>query len=293
MPNRREVVVLGGHGVFGSLIARELDAVALSRRDGVDARDLVSVTRAIAGRRVVVHAAGPFAGFDDTVLRACLETDCHYVDISDDRRYCACVAALGGEFESRGLTAAWGCSSLPGISGALAGGLDRPRVTLFIGNKNPKGAAAIASLVGGFGRERGMRDGVRVRLPGFGQRTVYNFPAPGPPAKVGFESRFGTRMLAAMSALGLRWTAPLRLFGRLSSFWGSSGGVVMVDAGARCGWVQAERDGQRMAALPAIYCVRQVLDGKARPGAWTAHELLGAENLLTRLEADGYGVRRA
>src|SRR5438270_223975 len=79
-----------------------------------------------------------------------------YVGIAGDRGFFAAVRAREGEFRERKLTAAIGCSSLPGLSGALAkriadGTAARARVTLFIGNDNPKGGAAIRSVVGQIG----------------------------------------------------------------------------------------------------------------------------------------------
>src|SRR5256885_15230538 len=84
------------------------------------------------------------------------------------------------------------CSSRPAISGSLAllaagarpDPAARARLTLFIGNKNHKGAAAVRSAVGVIGRPiaapqgqlRGFSDGVVVELPPpFGKRRVYNF----------------------------------------------------------------------------------------------------------------------
>src|SRR5439155_1483536 len=63
----------------------------------------------------------------------------------------------------------------------------RVRVTLFIGNQNPKGEAAVRSLLAGLGRPirtaegtvRGFRDREVVALPApFGRRGVFNFEAP-------------------------------------------------------------------------------------------------------------------
>src|SRR5204862_6086264 len=116
-------------------------------------------------------------------------------DIADDRAYAAAVRSYDERFRARGLAAVYGCSSLPGISGALAlraaegipATVDRVRVTLFIGNKNPKGRAALHSLVAGLGRPiaapqgtlRGFRDREVVTLPPpFGRRPVFNFQSP-------------------------------------------------------------------------------------------------------------------
>ena len=282
------VVVFGGHGTFGSLLVAELPgAVPVGRRTGHDVRDAAACARALEGRRVAVNCAGPFQDFDDTLARACLDAGCHYVDIADDRAYCASIRALDGAFRERGLTAAYGCSSLPGISGALAALVKptRARVTLFIGNKNPKGAAAVAS----FARGRfSLRDGADVELPQpFGRRRVY-FDLDSPDkdlidadeviVKVGFESRLGTWLMPLLGPRILAFCARLFPFG-------SSGGAVMVedlDSGRREA-VVARENGQRLAILPAVCVVRALEAGGARPGAHTAAEVLGAEALLAAL----------
>ena len=136
------VTVFGGYGVFGALVARALTAaglpVRIAGRDGeraarfaaelgagqtgiaADVRDSASCARALAGARVAVCCAGPFSDLPTVLPEACLAAGVHYVDIADDRGWFARLRALDGRFRDRGLTAAVGCSSLPGISGALA-----------------------------------------------------------------------------------------------------------------------------------------------------------------------------
>src|SRR5262249_5274212 len=157
-------------GTFGAHVCRELAArgipLTLAGRDGARAeafaRELgrgcgglaADVSRpdscrvALRGHGVAVNCAGPFNCQGAALLEACLAEGCHYADIADDRAYTALARGLGERFRARGLAAVYGCSSLPGISGALAlaagrgaGAVRRVRVTLFIGNRNPKGEA--------------------------------------------------------------------------------------------------------------------------------------------------------
>jgi hypothetical protein len=196
-------------------------------------------------------------------------------------------------------------------------------VTLFIGNDNPKGGAAIASLVRLLGRPvaapqgevRGFRGGEVVPLPApFGPRTVFNFEAPeydlfpgllgvrAVSVKVGFELRSATRALALLAALpfryGRRTTALLEWVGRWARGRGSSGGVVMAelfwaDGTVRRAALLAREQGQRMAALPCAWAAHALAGGAARPaGAVAAYELLGAEPLLKRLTAEGYELHQ-
>jgi short subunit dehydrogenase-like uncharacterized protein len=296
--------------VFGALVSRELAArgrsVTVAGRDGaraasfaatlgsghrglaLDVRDAASVRRALSGHRVAVHCAGPFAEDDHTLLDACLEVGCHYVDIADDRAYAAHVRSQHARFAARGLTAAYSCSSLPGLSVALAivargsapEAPSKARVTLLIGNHNAKSAAAASSVVTGLGRPiatpqgtlHGFRERERVRLPPpFGPRTGYVFESPEydllPAAVgardvrvlVGFESVLIGPTFSLLAALGPHWgDRTVRALAWVGRFYrtGHSGGVILAeltwaDGTLRRAALHAARHGQRLAALPA------------------------------------------
>ena len=251
-------IIFGGYGTFGAHVARELARLGLTltiagrdlRRASAFARSLgtghgglaVDVThpdscrQALPDQQVAVNCAGPFGALGTTLLEACLVAGCHYVDITDDRGYSAQVCTLGSRFNERGLAAVYGCSSLPAISGALAlcahqGSAAAPelaRVTLFIGNDNPKGKAAAQSLVSGLGRPiaapqgnlRGFRDREVVPLPSpFGRRAVFNFDSPeydlfpqllgvrSVRVKLGFELGAVNYAFAALALLGRKLRA--------------------------------------------------------------------------------------
>lgn len=342
-------LVFGGYGTFGALVARELAhrgvAVTIAGRDlaraesfaralGAGHRGIVvditcpeSCRAALRGQRVAVNCAGPFGPFDATLLDACLEVGCHYADIADDRAYAAIVRGKADRFRQRGLAAVYGCSSLPAISGALSlmtamrhvlSAPARARVTLFIGNDNPKGRAAVRSLVKSLGKAirvpggivRGFRGCEVVRLPApFGRRAVFDFESPdydllpnllgvrSVSVKVGFESRLVTYACALLATLGTdygdRTAELLDWLGNRFPRFGTSGGVVMSeilfdDGTKRRAALVARREGQRMAALPCAL-VAHVLAARPQPpaGVWTAYEVLGAEVLLNQLTAAG------
>src|SRR5262249_32112520 len=144
------------------------------------------------------------------------------------RAHAAWVRGLDGRLRAAGVPAVYGCSSLPALSGALAlvaaearpdppsrgGPPSRARGTLFVGNHNPKGPAAVRAAVGVIGRSLvapqgplvGFRGPEMVELPApFGRRRVYDFDGPEydllPPLlgvgsvsiKVGFELRAAGR----------------------------------------------------------------------------------------------------
>lgn len=208
-------LVVGGYGVFGSLIARELARrsvpVTIAGRDGgraraaaaalgpehegiaLDLADPASLVLALATKPVVVNAAGPFHAFGTALLDACLEAGCHHVDIADDRDYARTVRTLDARLRERGVAAVWGCSSFPGVSMALVRvaqgnrrAPSRVRLTLFIGNDNAKGYGAIASASAQAGRPivapqgvlMGFRGRERVELPApFGVRFAFDYDA--------------------------------------------------------------------------------------------------------------------
>jgi hypothetical protein len=222
----------------------------------------------------------------------------------------------------------WGCSSLPGISGALAihalqqgtTPVERVRVSLFIGNHNPKGLAAVTSLVSGLGRPirapqgtlLGFHDREIVPLPPpFGRRAAYNFDSPEYDifpellggartvvVKVGFELQLATEGFALLARLGAGYgkrIAPLLAWpGRCLQFLGCSGAAIQSELYLRGGEVRraalaTDRDGQRLAALPcALVAEALTLHGAIRLGAATAYEFLGAPALLEELVKAGF-----
>ncbi|HKV09750.1 MAG TPA: saccharopine dehydrogenase NADP-binding domain-containing protein [Thermoanaerobaculia bacterium] len=345
------VLLLGGYGTFGAHAARALARTGVKIRiagrnearaqsfatslgaghEGIaaDAADPASCARALAGARVAINCAGPFSTLPLTLPEACLTAGAHYVDIADDRSWLVRLRALDGHFRDRGLTAACGCSSLPGISGALAllaaerlSAVHRARVTLFIGNRNPKGDAAVRSAAAQLGKTFsspqgplvGLRGRETVHLPEpFGDRSVYDWNSPELDlfpsllgtrevrVKVGFESRLAMSAfatLARLGPLGSRLVPSLAVLGRALSGFGHSGGFVQVELFAPDGTTATAslggpKDGQRMAALPAAFVASGLLDGTVTAqGVVTAYEALGAQRLIEALVAEGYVLLR-
>ncbi|HEY2295520.1 MAG TPA: saccharopine dehydrogenase NADP-binding domain-containing protein [Thermoanaerobaculia bacterium] len=342
------IAVFGGYGTFGVQVSRALAAaglpVRIAGRDGAkaarfaaglgpghegvaaDANDAGSCARALAGARVAVHCAGPFSAMSLALPEVCLAAGAHYVDIADDRGWLRRLAALDERFRERGLAAVAGASSLPGISGALARiaarelpAVERARVTLFIGNRNPKGDAAVRAAAGQLGLPfpapqgalRGFHGREIVDLPPpFGRRAVYDWQSPeldlfpallgarSVRVKVGFEARLATLAFAGLARLGPRpgrlLLAGLAPLARRLSFFGHSGGYVQVDLWAPGGAhataaLGSAHGGQRMAALPAAFVAQDLYtESSSRRGFATAYEVLGADVLIERLTAAGY-----
>ena len=344
------ITVFGGYGTFGAHASRALAAAGcplrIAGRDGerarafaeglgkghegiaADAGDPASCARALAGVRVAVSCAGPFSGLGTALPEACLAAGAHYVDISDDRAWHARLRSWDGRFRDRNLTAAVGCSSLPGISGTLAvlaakrlSAVEKARITLFIGNRNPKGEAAVRSAAAQLGKIfpapqgllRGLAGRERVDLPPpFGTRAVHDWESPELDlfpillgarevrVKVGFESGLANTAAAALARLGPRLGGALlgafTPIARVLSRFGHSGGFVKAelwapDGTAASAALGSEQDGQRMAALPAAFVAQGLYEGTVESrGVVTAWEALGAESLIDRLIKTGYGL---
>ncbi|HSS50474.1 MAG TPA: saccharopine dehydrogenase NADP-binding domain-containing protein [Thermoanaerobaculia bacterium] len=346
------IAVFGGYGTFGAHASRALAAAGfplrIAGRDGeqartfaaglgdrhegiaADASDPASCARALAGAHVVVSCAGPFSALGTALPESCLAAGVHYVDIADDRAWHSGLRSWDDRFRERGLTAAVGCSSLPGISGALAvlaakrlAPVDTPvekvRVTLFIGNRNPKGEAAVRSAAAQLGRIfpapqgllRGLAGREIVNLPPpFGARAVHDWESPELDlfpvllgakevrVKVGFESGLANTSAAALARLGPGLGGALlgafTPVARALSRFGHSGGFVKVelwtdDGATASAALGGARDGQRMAALPAAFVARSLYEGSVESrGVVTAWETLGAEPLIDRLIEAGY-----
>jgi hypothetical protein len=342
------IAVFGGYGTFGSLVSRGLAArghsLLIVGRDGArarafaaalgeghqgrdaDARDPAACGAVLHGQTVAVACAGPFSQLGVVLLEASLREGCHYADIADDRAYARRVRDAGPRFAAAGLCAAYGCSSLPGLSGALAlraaEGAPLPpreaRVTLFIGNDNPKGAGAVESLLAVLGRPIAAPQGTltgfgqpeEVPLPApFGPRRAYSFESPeydllperlgvaAVSVKVAFEQDLANRAFAILARmrlpLGARAARLLTGASRLASRRGTSGGAVLVeltfaDGSQRRAALVADREGQRMAALPCVAVADRLARAGGPPGAHPAYAAVPAGTLLQEAVAAGF-----
>jgi hypothetical protein len=344
------VAVLGGYGTFGARVSRDLAGrghrVIVAGRDrrraetlaralgpehagvAADAKEVAACRQAIRGATVAVVCAGPFSALGSAPARAALEEGAHYVDIADDRAYIRALRDLDAEFTGARLCAAYGCSSLPAVSSALAltlvsasGRPERARVTLYIGAANPKGEASVRAMVERLGRTVHAADGAHpgfgdpqtVPLPApFGPRTAYTFDGPEhdlfPPllgvsavdVRVGFELPLANAGFALLARTGAHWgRRTAALLARLATWapaMGTSGGAVLVELdwsdGRRASRaLVADTGGQRMAALPCTV-IAHALAGRPAPvvGVRPPTDVVAAPALLAALEAEGMRV---
>lgn len=337
----KTIAVLGGYGTFGTRVSRGLAArghrVVVAGRDvrraealaaslgaghgaaAVDATDTESCRLAIRGAAVAVLCAGPFSVLGTAAARAAAAERSHYVDIADDRGYVRRLRELDALFRVAGRTAAFGCSSLPAVSSALALSLAEGHpparavlVTLFIGAANPKGEASVRALVDRLHRtdgRPGFGDPRTVRFPApIGRRAAYTFDTPehdllpeilglsAVDVRVAFELPGANALFALLARSRAGWSQrTATLLARLAAVVprvGTSGGAVLVelewpDGTRRARAILAEEEAQRIAAVPCVTVADALATAGGPPGVRPPSDVLPASRLLAALQAAG------
>jgi hypothetical protein len=208
---RPRVLVLGGYGVFGARLVRRLEAAGAA--DLIVAGRSLDAARALAGEcapptgvavealsvdaqsdgladalrerapNIVVNASGPFQGADYRVARACLAAGCHHIDLADDRRFVAGIAALHTAARDAGLLMVSGASSVPALSSAVADHLaqglarvDDIEIGISPGQRTERGLSTVRGVLKGCGRPIDHADGAR-EMAWWGTRLV-RYPEP-------------------------------------------------------------------------------------------------------------------
>lgn len=175
MVTMKRVVILGGYGSFGSLIAGALadeenfelivagrnpvkgQSFADSIRAGFVQCDISkkdSLNQTISDAFLVINATGPFKASDYTVPEICIGAGCHYIDLGDGRDYVAGFSRLHGQAHERGVFVCTGASTSPAVTSAAVANLKNNyqniqsiQIALSAGNKNPAGVSTIASIL--------------------------------------------------------------------------------------------------------------------------------------------------
>jgi len=255
----KRVVVLGARGVFGSLLVRELEGrydVVPAGRGDFDPR----------GAFAVACCAGPFQQLDRGLVRATVDAGARWLDIADDAGWFFDLLddrELDALARARNVAVIPGLSSLPAVSGALVRRLGSPprvTITLFIGNRNAKGAAAIASAAQSRGRVLQSPDRELLRRElGIDAEAVVAFELP--------LARPMLRLLGRFPRLAAAIAKPFRL--------GTRGGWVEARSGDRSARITS-RD-QRLAILPLVFALERlsaVTAGVHSPSVFDGEELL-------------------
>lgn len=208
---RLRVLVLGGYGVFGARLVRRLAAAGgvdliVAGRSLDAARALVDGCTPPSGvalealsidaqsdglahvlrervPHIVVNACGPFQGADHRVARACLAAGCHHIDLADDRRFVAGIAALHTAARDAGVLIVSGASSVPALSSAVADHLaqglarvDDIDIGINPGQRTERGLSTVRGVLKGCGQPIDHADGAR-ETAWWGTRRV-QYPEP-------------------------------------------------------------------------------------------------------------------
>jgi hypothetical protein len=200
------IVILGGYGTFGSLIAEQLAwsgaQLIIAGRDAskgqafaaslkasfirCDTRSRVSLRDTTSSAQLVINASGPFQAKDYSIPQTCIEQGCHYIDLGDGREYVAGIAQLHESAKANDVFVCVGASTTPAITSAAVAEL-RPhfqqirsiKVALTAGNKNQAGVSTIASILAYVGLPvRVWQDGKWRELTGWGMGEFIDFPKP-------------------------------------------------------------------------------------------------------------------
>lgn len=202
----QRIVILGGYGAFGSLIAEQLAQskaqLLIAGRDAkrgqtfaeslgaefvrCDTRNMPSLRAAVAGAHLVINASGPFQAKNYFVPLVCIDQGCHYLDLGDGRAYVAGISELDGQAKARKVFVCVGASTTPAVTSALVAamrpsseGIRSIKIALTAGNKNQAGVATIASILAYVGLPvKVWRDGQWHDEFGWGLGEYLRFPGP-------------------------------------------------------------------------------------------------------------------
>ena len=203
--SNRKIVVLGGYGAFGSLISDQVakfaNVVIAGRNQATgekfansigagfslcDAKNEASLRNAITGADIVINASGPFLPNDYSIPSTCIEENCHYIDIADDREYVTGFIKLDIQAKDRGTLACTGASTTPAVTSAMISELssnfpeiDSIKIYLSAGNKNKPGVSTLESILSYTGMPiRVWNHGQWKEFMGWGLTEYFEFPAP-------------------------------------------------------------------------------------------------------------------
>lgn len=211
------ILVVGGYGLFGALVAErlarsaDLEIVIAGRREDAAKAAAGRLALNAAGRvtgtaldatkpdagllralapSVVVNASGPFQWQDPSLAMAAVAAGAHYVDLADAPAYVTAFGANGAldaAARSAGLLAVTGASSVPAVSAAVVdhhvgrlGTLSSISIGISPGNSVDPGEATTRSLLAGLGLPMTIvRDGRPLKVHGWQGLTLRSWPTLG------------------------------------------------------------------------------------------------------------------
>jgi hypothetical protein len=133
----KRVIILGGTGFFGRLIAERLSAagvrpVIASRSSGdlrIDANSKEDLRASLKQRDLVIDAAGPFQKRTSALIDAARTIGFDVIDLSDSIEYTSMVYQNAPPITAAGVRVLTACSSLSTISAIVlkTSGIEQPR----------------------------------------------------------------------------------------------------------------------------------------------------------------------
>ena len=204
-PSHQRVIILGGYGAFGKLISDQVtkiaDTVIAGRSAAMgqkfaaslgaefvvcDAKDTGSLKAILAPGNIVINASGPFVPNAYSIPETCIEGNCHYIDLADNREYVSGFSCLDARAKEKAVFACTGASTTPAVTHSLASAISRQfsnigslHIYLSAGNKNKPGISTIESILSYTGTPvRVWNDGEWKIYPGWGLAEYYDFPRP-------------------------------------------------------------------------------------------------------------------
>lgn len=97
-----------------------LDSGNLVERKAVDVSNREELLTAMSGIDMVINTTGPYYLLAETIVRACIDASCHYVDICDDWEPTQALLRLKDEAIRKDITILLGAGISPGVSNLLA-----------------------------------------------------------------------------------------------------------------------------------------------------------------------------
>ena len=189
----KRVVVLGGLGLFGRTIIKQLRGLGLiaqsaSRRGladvRVDANDGASIRAALRPGDLVIDAAGPFQARTAALIQAAIEIGFDVIDLNDDLSYAESVIALEPQIAAAGIRVLSSASSVSAVSAAVVqhSGIASPRrVTSFLApaTRHTANSGTAVSLLRSVGRPIRVLSGTKL-MPRMGWSEKQEFVMPPP-----------------------------------------------------------------------------------------------------------------
>jgi hypothetical protein len=198
---QRRVLIVGGTGHFGQLLAEDLTRhadcqIVLTSTYPVKSprfptvvanlHDVTSVEQALRGAAVAICAAGPFQTLPTTLAELCMSRGIHYIDLADDRGFVCKVRSLAAQHNQlpSAVCTAWSTvSALSSLLARIASNdlteVESVYIHMAPGNRLPRRKATIAALLSSVGQPLHIfRNGQWHTLCGWSEPRDFLFPAP-------------------------------------------------------------------------------------------------------------------